>query len=55
MPEGSQWVQTDEKIKGDTRLHCADLSDLSYPWRHDSEKLARTLIEILDEHTGPLT
>jgi uncharacterized cofD-like protein len=52
---GSQWVRTDEKIMSDARLHCADLTDGSHPWRHDSEKLARTLIEILDEHTGPLT
>ena len=51
---GSQWVRTDEKIMADARLHCADLSDTSYPWRHDSAKLARSLIEILDEHTGPL-
>jgi uncharacterized cofD-like protein len=55
LNEGSQWVQTDEKIKGDKRLRYADLSDASHPWRHDSEKLARSLIEILDEHTGPLT
>ena len=55
LNEGSQWVQTDNEIMNEARLHCADLSDTSYPWRHDSEKLARTLIEILDEHTGPLT
>jgi uncharacterized cofD-like protein len=55
LNEGSQWVQTDEKIRADSRLHCADLSDAGHPWRHDSEKLARALIEILDEHTGPLT
>jgi hypothetical protein len=36
-------------------VYCADLTDASYPWRHASEKLARTLIEILDEYTGPLT
>jgi uncharacterized cofD-like protein len=55
LNEGSHWVRTDEKIMSDSRLHCADLSDASYPWRHDSAKLARTLIEILDERTGPLT
>ena len=55
LNEGSQWVRTDEKIMADSRLHCADLSDASHPWRHDSAKLARTLIEILDEQTGPLT
>jgi uncharacterized cofD-like protein len=55
LNEGSRWVQTDEKMMADARLHCADLSDASYPWRHDSGKLARTLIEILAEYTGPLT
>lgn len=54
LNEGSQWVLTDEKIMADKRLYRADLSDANYPWRHDSAKLARTLIEILDEHTGPL-
>jgi uncharacterized cofD-like protein len=55
LDEGSQWVRTDEKMLADRRLHCSDLSDESYPWRHDSAKLSRTLIEILDERTGPLT
>jgi len=52
---GSQWVRADEKTLADSRVHCSDLSDTGYPWRHDSEKLARTLIEILAEYTGPLT
>lgn len=52
---GSQWVRADEKTLADSRVHCSDLSDASHPWRHDSEKLARTLIEILAEYTGPLT
>jgi uncharacterized cofD-like protein len=52
---GTQWVHTDEKTLADKRVYCSDLSDASTPWRHDSEKLARTLIEILDEYTGPLT
>jgi uncharacterized cofD-like protein len=55
LNEGSQWVRADEKMLADSRVYCADLSDADYPWRHDSEKLARTLIEILDEYTGPLT
>jgi uncharacterized cofD-like protein len=52
---GSQWARADEKTLEDKRVYCADLSDALHPWRHDSEKLARTLIEILDEYTGPLT
>jgi uncharacterized cofD-like protein len=55
LNEGSQWVRTDEKTSSDSRVYCADLTDASYPWRHDADKLARTLIEILDEYTGPLT
>ena len=54
LPEDSQWVLADEKILTDSRLHCADLADVNYPWRHDSTKLAKKLIEILDEYTGPL-
>jgi len=55
LNEDSQWVRTDEKSLEDTRVRCFDLSDPGYPWRHDSAKLARALIEILDEYTGPLT
>ena len=50
----SQWVYADEKTLSDSRVHCADLTDTSHPWRHDSVKLANTLIEILDEYSGPL-
>jgi uncharacterized cofD-like protein len=50
----TQWVRTDEKTLADARVHCYDLTDPGYPWRHDSAKLARALIEILDEYTGPL-
>jgi uncharacterized cofD-like protein len=52
---GSQWVRMDEKTQADARARCSDLSDANYPWRHDASKLARTLIEILSEYTGPLT
>jgi uncharacterized cofD-like protein len=55
LNDDSQWVRMDEKTLSDSRVHCADLSDTSYPWRHDSDKLARTLVEILAEYTGPLT
>jgi uncharacterized cofD-like protein len=54
LDEGSQFVRADEKTLSDPRTHCADLSDVSYPWRHDSAKLAKALIDILDEYTGPL-
>jgi uncharacterized cofD-like protein len=55
LSEDSQWVRADEKTLSDSRVHCYDLVDEDHPWRHDPSKLARTLIEILDEFTGPLT
>jgi uncharacterized cofD-like protein len=54
LNEGSQFVRADEKTLADTRTRCADLSDENFPWRHDSAKLAATLVEILNEYTGPL-
>lgn len=54
LNDGSQFVQCDEQTLADPRTYCADLSDENYPWRHDSNKLAATLIQLLDEYTGPL-
>ena len=55
LNDESQWVRADEKMLSDARVYCSDLSDTGHPWRHDSAKLARTLMEILDENTGALT
>jgi bifunctional pyridoxal-dependent enzyme with beta-cystathionase and maltose regulon repressor activities len=54
LKEGDQWVEIDNKTLSDSRAHFADLINESQPWRHDSTKLAETLISILDEYTGPL-
>lgn len=37
-----------------TPVHSADLVDPQQPWRHDANKLAETLIALLEERTGPL-
>lgn len=50
----SQWVRMDERTLTDKRVYCANLVDAEHPWRHDSDKLARKLVEILEEYTGPL-
>lgn len=54
LNDDSHWVRVDEKSLSDSRVRCADLTNRSFPWRHDSVKLAETLISILDEYTGPL-
>ena len=51
----SEWVRVDEKARADSRMRCVDLADRSYPWRHDSTKLAETLITALNEYSGTLT
>ncbi len=54
LNDGSQFVRCDEQTLADARTYCADLSDENSPWRHDSNKLSATLIQLLDEYTGPL-
>jgi uncharacterized cofD-like protein len=51
----SQWVIADEKTLSDARAYPADLVDISHPWRHDSVKLAQTIVDIFLERTGPLS
>jgi uncharacterized cofD-like protein len=54
LPKGIQWVLAGDGIDDDYAVHMADLSDELHPWRHDSAKLAREIIDLLEEKTGPL-
>jgi len=49
-----QWVQVDEKSRSDVRLYTSDLVDHDNPGRHDSNKLAQTLMDLFYERTGPI-
>ncbi|OGN75831.1 MAG: hypothetical protein A2X25_01415 [Chloroflexi bacterium GWB2_49_20] len=53
-PNDVKWVEIDEKILSDKRTYCSDLLDIENPWRHDSTKLAKVLIDLLYERTGPM-
>ncbi len=53
LPNGVEWVKIGENPAG-YPIYLADFLDLEHPWRHDSEKLAKTLMDLLDERTGPL-
>lgn len=55
MSPNSVWVRVDEKTISDARAYTADLVDDSYPWRHDSVKLAQVIMDIYLERTGPLS
>jgi len=54
LAENDQWVAIDDKARSDSRTRYADLINESQPWRHDSNKLANTLFEILEDYTGSL-
>jgi uncharacterized cofD-like protein len=54
LNEGSQFVIADDKIMADPRTYTTDLVDDAHPWRHDSNKLAAVLMQLLQEYTGPL-
>ena len=54
LGENAEWVAGDKKLHEDYRVYEADLIDDLYPWRHSSKKLAKTIINLYEERTGPL-
>lgn len=51
LPDGVEWVKFDPQMSG---IYVADLADEQQGWRHDSAKLARTIMDLFYERTGPL-
>jgi len=55
LGSGVDWVRVDERLLHHTAVYCADLIDPDYPWRHNSSLLAKTVMDLFYERTGPLT
>ncbi len=55
LAAGARWVHADEESLKDRRLYCADLPENEHPWRHDPVKLAKVLMDLYYERTGPLS
>jgi len=55
LPPGTEWIKPEEESKRDYILYQANLINNESPWRHDDEKLARTIMDLYEERTGPLT
>jgi uncharacterized cofD-like protein len=53
MPEGVDWVKVEE-IDKYHQIYQADFADAENPWRHNSMKVAKTIIDLYMERTGPL-
>ncbi len=54
LPVSIQGLRIDPELEADHVVYHADLIDADRPWRHDSAKLAQTLIDLYQERTGPL-
>lgn len=54
LPPGSEWVKTISQADIEVPIYRSDLVDTVQPWRHDSLKLARAIINLYQERTGPL-
>lgn len=53
LPVNVDWVRLDDGVDN-ISLYAADLVDERQPWRHDAQKLARVLMDLYMERTGPL-
>lgn len=54
LGEGVKWVRMDMGLLQHTSVYCANLIDLKHPWRHDSDLLSKTVMDLFYERTGPL-
>ena len=54
MPEGIDWVRV-QQPGGQCQIYQADLADKENPWRHNSAKVAKTIMDLFMERTGPLS
>jgi uncharacterized cofD-like protein len=48
-------VRIEDELQMKYNVYKTDLIDVENPWRHDPEKIAQTLMDLLRERTGPLT
>ncbi len=49
------WVKLDSELIRHTSVYCANLIDPDHPWRHHSRRLAKTVMDLFYERTGPLS
>ncbi len=54
LPTNTQWVMTQSDTESEHPIYLTDLLDKDQPWRHDSSKLARAVMDLFQERTGPL-
>lgn len=53
LPQNVDWVCMEQEPDESYLIYQNDLIDQEFPWRHDGDKLAQVVIDILEERTGP--
>lgn len=48
------WVQMTPELLQHATVYCGNLIDPDHPWRHSSDKLSKTIMDLFYERTGPL-
>lgn len=54
LPAGTEWVKTIPENESEYPIYRANLVDEQQPWRHESSKLAKAIMDLYQERTGPL-
>lgn len=54
LGSNSNWVTPGNELRKRYKVYEAKLVDQTNPWRHDSKSLARTIMDLYEERTGPL-
>jgi 2-phospho-L-lactate transferase/gluconeogenesis factor (CofD/UPF0052 family) len=54
LSPGIEWVKSDPENETGYLIYRADLADKTQPWRHDSARLAKAIMDLYQERTGPL-
>ena len=55
LPENVQQVMAELKLEENYAVYSTNLVDEEQPWRHDPIKLARSIMDLFYERTGPQT
>jgi uncharacterized cofD-like protein len=53
LPVNVDWVSLGKDFDENYLIYQHDLIDQEYPWRHDGDKLAQVIVDLLEERTGP--
>ena len=54
LPDGVQFTRTELELIEEYSVYSTDLIDKDKAWRHDSQKLAQTVMDLYFERTGPM-